>query len=1439
MRRKAVLNADRALVRLSATFVAGLLVSCTAWGRSISVDLRAPVASSGASTTVARGARPRLLSTSAPAEGEDGTLRRVNLAAGTASVGDVDIGDELEFTLFDDVKITLRLTDRSPSLLEGDVFLAEASGYDGVKNAVVLRTAEGLTVDVQDFLKDRVYKVISTPDGVTVQEIEPVKDGVNGYDIVVPPEEPAVPGKAEGENVERTFAGSDAPLAVADGGKTYVDVLVAYDKNAVTWANSNGGGINSFAQTAIAKMNAALGNTGLNSYFQFRLAGVTTVNVTAPDVDTALKNAKNQVSGWEGIASKREEVGADIVTTLINPSGSQDYAGMGYSLSSESSLSSFASWAYNACLIRYVSESHTMTHEVGHNMGAGHSTAQKSSPGPQLYNYSAGYYFTGSDKIKYCTIMSYTGEGPGGTRVPFFSSPNHYYKSVKVGDSSHDNTRTIRNTYSYVAKWRTRKPDLKPYKPKAWSSPLVVSKSYSTATTSTDSKFLDSDNLYVSWAVECVNEDVTAVFKVTLYVDGNVKQNWFRTSIDEGYYTHEDGYNIGMLPVGTHTIKLVADSGSNVSESNENNNSCERTITVTRTPGSCEDAAVWLTMPSQVTTYGVTLVKEWLSGSYSSSSGAFFAQTSVASGRLYTIAMPKGSDFTVSCGDSSAKITYGVDDNLQYYLIDARSMKSSAALATLAIHGTVGAKATVYAVAADYMPLGSWNKPEVLPASGRFRYDVTRSLRSGIYSFFLNAEPGMRYEMRVSGRKGLDIDWYGEVEILDSTEGEGYDRILFSCPKGGQTWLDVYADETGAFSVMWVGVNGSTKFKLALDANGGQSSTPVVKAAFGDKVGKLPVPERLGHVFNGWYTAREGGTRVTADTVMTVASDLTLYAHWTALAAGSCEDAAIGFAMTDAIATYNVNLTRGWRADSASYGNDGVLCCVATVERGRFYTIAMPIGSSFNVECDDDGAVVTYGEDDNLSYCLVDTREMFEDSARMYLCIYGDIGERATVLAVAADYMPLGTKEKPEVLPADNAGKDFSYKVSRNLRNRCYEFLLAPAPDMIYELRVSGQQMVCISFPGSSEAMQVIEHADESACTSDFVVFTCSGNDPLTLSVSAATTGPVEVEWIGRRDKSMVRLYFDGSGGEPYEKWVSVARGKPVGSLPDAERSGFILDGWYTAKTGGTRVTESTVFNSGTDITLYARWKSLVLGSSFWAAVPFTMTADIRKYDITLTRGWDDQDGRYFDEGKFWCRSTFPRGGLYTFALPNTDPLFYVYYYNNGVEVSYGEDDALRYALVDTRKMSEDSTTIYFEIDGDVGKRATVYAVAADYLPLGSYGKPEVLPAKVTSTDGYFYYEVQRSLRDGSYDFILDAVPGVVYELYVSGKSGLGISFLGDSMDRISLLANWTYGDSAYVMFSSQSGGKVSIRVDADETGPVSVEWCGVLECDNCYDTQP
>ena len=165
-----------------------------AWGKSFSIDLRLPTAKSGIRTKTQLRAAPAVAD-------DSGCLRRVNLGAGSAEVGQVAVGDELVFTLFDDVSITLALKKQMPSPLGGDVFLAEASGYEGVKNAVVMRTADGLTVDIQDYLNKKVYKILSTETGVAVQELDWVAEPAPAF----PLEEdiPAEQQTEEGTEAER------------------------------------------------------------------------------------------------------------------------------------------------------------------------------------------------------------------------------------------------------------------------------------------------------------------------------------------------------------------------------------------------------------------------------------------------------------------------------------------------------------------------------------------------------------------------------------------------------------------------------------------------------------------------------------------------------------------------------------------------------------------------------------------------------------------------------------------------------------------------------------------------------------------------------------------------------------------------------------------------------------------------------------------------------------------------------------------------------------------------------------------------------------------------------------------------------------------------------------------------------------------------------------
>ena len=68
-------------------------------------------------------------------------------------------------------------------------------------------------------------------------------------------------------------------------------------------------------------------------------------------------------------------------------------------------------------------------------------------------------------------------------------------------------------------------------------------------------------------------------------------------------------------------------------------------------------------------------------------------------------------------------------------------------------------------------------------------------------------------------------------------------------------------------------------YTLAFDGNGGKASESSRKVQYGNQYGTLPTATRTGYAFQGWYTARDGGTKVSPSTTMG-AADTTLYARW-------------------------------------------------------------------------------------------------------------------------------------------------------------------------------------------------------------------------------------------------------------------------------------------------------------------------------------------------------------------------------------------------------------------------------------------------------------------------------------------------------------------------------------------------------------------------------
>jgi uncharacterized repeat protein (TIGR02543 family) len=70
------------------------------------------------------------------------------------------------------------------------------------------------------------------------------------------------------------------------------------------------------------------------------------------------------------------------------------------------------------------------------------------------------------------------------------------------------------------------------------------------------------------------------------------------------------------------------------------------------------------------------------------------------------------------------------------------------------------------------------------------------------------------------------------------------------------------------------------QYTVKFNAAGGKVSSPSLKKDYNKTIETLPTAAKSGNIFDGWYTAKSGGSKVKASTKIT--KNVTYYAHWTA-----------------------------------------------------------------------------------------------------------------------------------------------------------------------------------------------------------------------------------------------------------------------------------------------------------------------------------------------------------------------------------------------------------------------------------------------------------------------------------------------------------------------------------------------------------------------------
>lgn len=168
--------------------------------------------------------------------------------------------------------------------------------------------------------------------------------------------------------------------------------------------------------------------------------------------------------------------------------------------------------------------------------------------------------------------------------------------------------------------------------------------------------------------------------------------------------------------------------------------------------------------------------------------------------------------------------------------------------------GTVVTASTIVETAKDHTLYASWQARVYTVILSAGEGSVTPSSK--------NATFGNEYgELPIPQRVGYSfVGWY-----TDQTEGE-----LISADSMVTTAKDhaLYARYE------------ANRYIITFESNGGLLDTNEIVVMYDSAYGTLPVPEQAGCTFKGWYTASEDGEQITAESLVEVAQNHTLYAHW-------------------------------------------------------------------------------------------------------------------------------------------------------------------------------------------------------------------------------------------------------------------------------------------------------------------------------------------------------------------------------------------------------------------------------------------------------------------------------------------------------------------------------------------------------------------------------
>jgi len=346
-------------------------------------------------------------------------------------------------------------------------------------------------------------------------------------------------------------------------------------------------------------------------------------------------------------------------------------------------------------------------------------------------------------------------------------------------------------------------------------------------------------------------------------------------------------------------------------------------------------------------------------------------------------------------------------------------------------------------------------------------------------------------------------------------------------------------------------------YTVTYDLNGAVSvdvtglTQPSKTITYGSNYGELPALSQIDYRFDGWYTAAEGGSKVTSSTKYTTADNSTLYAHWT-------QRYEVEFYLTEG------NFGRGYQGDLANWG-------IRATERIYVY-----LGDKF-----DDNSLV--------KPVLIDEAKTTSGYYFINWKVVKANGEKVTVdnnTTITADFINASGKVK---LVPEFGAKTYIIKCTTKNGDSIN--------DAIKTINVTyGEEIT--DFPsaqdyGRGEGYRVTGWALDLNTYSDNFL---DGDYVCVIKTSDLyqNRNDVFLAYPTIRPKEYTVTY-DVNGGDELsesEKTSNIEYDKEFGTLvgKTANRTGYNFEGWYSQASGGTKIESTTKYTTAGNSSIYAHW---------------------------------------------------------------------------------------------------------------------------------------------------------------------------------------------------------------------------------------------------------